>query len=136
MMLQTLSGMLTFVEVCNGNSTELCGGPNRLNMYTTKQAAPVGWNALGCYTDNVNTRTLTTRVFPAGDLTTESCVASCKGAGYYYAGTEYSGECYCGNTFANGGGPAPDGNAGCNMACNGNKTVGLCSLARSPDLQA
>ena len=26
----------------------------------------------------------------------------------------------CGNAFANGGGPAPDGTAGCNMACNGN----------------
>ena len=26
----------------------------------------------------------------------------------------------CGNDIVNGGGPAPDGNAGCNMACDGN----------------
>ena len=26
----------------------------------------------------------------------------------------------CGNSFANGGGPAPDGNIGCNMPCKGN----------------
>jgi glucan 1,3-beta-glucosidase len=26
----------------------------------------------------------------------------------------------CGNAIVNGGGPAPDGNAGCNMACKGN----------------
>ena len=26
----------------------------------------------------------------------------------------------CGNSLQNGGGPAPDGNTGCSMACNGN----------------
>lgn len=26
----------------------------------------------------------------------------------------------CGNAIVNGGSPAPDGSAGCNMACNGN----------------
>ena len=78
------------------------------------------WNALGCYVDNVNgQRTLTNRVFPEGDLTTESCLSG----GFKYAGTEYAGECYCGNAFLNGGGPAPDGNAYCNMPCNGNKQV-------------
>ena len=30
------------------------------------------------------------------------------------------GECYCGNSAQNGGGPAPDGSTGCNMACAGN----------------
>ncbi|KAF2110143.1 hypothetical protein BDV96DRAFT_584443 [Lophiotrema nucula] len=105
--------------VCNGNSTEYCGGPNRLNLYTTRQA-PDGWNVLGCYTDSVNARTLTTGAYPAGTLTTESCLAACRGLNFYYAGTEYAGECYCGNSFSNGGGPAPDGNAQCNMACNGN----------------
>lgn len=56
-------------------------------------------------------------------MTTESCLNACQDSGYLYAGTEYAGECYCGNAFANGGGPAPDGNAGCNMACNGNNEV-------------
>jgi hypothetical protein len=31
----------------------------------------------------------------------------------------------CGNNITNGGGPAPDGNAGCDMACKGN-TVETC----------
>ncbi|KAF2192285.1 copper radical oxidase [Zopfia rhizophila CBS 207.26] len=109
--------------VCNGNATEYCDGPNRLNVYSARQAAPQtpdNWSPIGCYTDNVGARTLTNRQFPAGDMTTELCLAACKSAGYVYAGTEYGGECYCGNSFANGGGPAPDGNAGCNMACNGN----------------
>jgi len=57
------------------------------------------------------------------------------------AGVEYAGECCkfftntksmisriktnyvdCGNSFSNGGGPAPDGTTGCDMACNGNTT--------------
>jgi WSC domain len=104
--------------ICNGNSSEYCGGPNRLNMYTTK-SAPTAWTALGCYTDSVAARTLTTAEYP-GTMTVELCTSACKSAGYIYAGVEYGGECYCGNSFSNGGGPAPDGSAGCNMACAGN----------------
>ncbi|KAF1949918.1 DUF1929-domain-containing protein [Byssothecium circinans] len=109
-------------QECNGNSTEYCGGTNRLNVYTARQISPDTWNAIGCYTDSVGQRTLSVRQFPAGDLTTESCVAACRSAGYFYAGTEYAGECYCDNAFRNGGGPAPDGDVGCNMACLGNRT--------------
>lgn len=80
-------------QVCNGNSTEFCGGPNRLNVYT-KRAAPSGWQAIGCYTDSVAARTLASRQFPAGGMTTESCLAACRSAGnFIYAGTEYGGEC-------------------------------------------
>lgn len=32
----------------------------------------------------------------------------------------YAGECWCGNSAQNGGGPAPDGDAQCNMQCRGN----------------
>lgn len=104
--------------ICNGNSSEYCGGSGRLNMYTTK-SAPTAWTALGCYTDSVAARTLTTAEYP-GTMTVELCTSACKSAGYVYAGVEYGGECYCGNSFSNGGGPAPDGSAGCNMACAGN----------------
>lgn len=81
-------------------------------------------HCVGCYVDSVGARTLATRLFPAGDMTTESCIAACNAGGYVYAGTEYATECYCGNSFANDGGPASDGNVGCNMACAGDSTVG------------
>ena len=37
--------------VCNGNSGEFCGGPNRLNVYTTSATTTPqsGWVSLGCY---------------------------------------------------------------------------------------
>ncbi|KAF2655101.1 copper radical oxidase [Lophiostoma macrostomum CBS 122681] len=107
---------------CKGNASEYCGGPNRLNIYTPRQETTAGWTSLGCYTDSAAARTLTVYVFPPGDLTTKSCQNACQSAGYTLAGTEYAGECYCGNSFSNGGGPAPDGAAGCNMACKGNPT--------------
>ena len=120
---------------CNGNTTEYCGGPNRLNVYSstgtvssssasstpsaTPGAAPAGWQALGCYTDSVNTRTLANAQYLGVPMTWEICTAACASGGYSYSGVEYANECYCDNTIAASGTLAPDGNAGCNMACAG-----------------
>jgi hypothetical protein len=56
-------------------------------------------------------------------MTIAACTSACQAAGYILAGCEYAGECWCGNTFANGGTVAPptaDGLSGCSMQCNGN----------------
>ena len=115
---------------CAGNSSEVCGGGNRLTVFYNGKGGPVvnpgppGWGALGCYTD-AGTRTLTTGMGVAGGaskMTVALCTAACQGAGYSLAGVEYADECYCGNTFSNGGGPAPDGASGCNMVCAGNSS--------------
>jgi hypothetical protein len=103
---------------CSGEAGETCGGADRLNVY----AAGPAWVQLGCYSDQTYSRTLTTVGTYSGLLTIEKCLASCAAAGFVYAGMEYSEECHCGNTFSNGGGPAPDGNAGCTWTCNGNTT--------------
>jgi hypothetical protein len=99
------------------------------------------WNFLGCYTDNVSGRALLNgEAVPGGTsaMTNEVCQSTCLAAGFLIAGTEYGGECCkflfqenmapiefdyflgCGNSIVNGGSLAPDGSAGCNMACNGN----------------
>lgn len=105
---------------CKGNSAEICGGPNRLSLYTP---AALGWQSMGCYTDSVQVRSLGHAVQITGGggaMTIELCQGACVAAGFKLAGAEYSGECYCDNTIQNGGKPATDGR--CNMACNGNKT--------------
>jgi hypothetical protein len=106
---------------CNGNATQNCGGPNRLNVfeYTPATNVPVvpTWEYLGCYSDNVNARSLRFGVNVAGQNGHESCQAACLNAGYPFSGTEYSAECYCDTAISNGGGPAADGEAGCNMPC-------------------
>jgi len=122
---------------CAGNSGETCGGPNRLDLYsygastttTTSSAAgstaTSGWSYRGCYTDSVSARTLANALGVTGGpsvMTVELCQSTCHSAGYSLAGVEYSDECYCDNQLENGGGPAPDGNAQCNMKCDGSST--------------
>lgn len=58
----------------------------------------------------------------SANMTNAACQAACQASRYTLAGTEYSGECYCDNQLRNGGGLAPDGDAKCNMNCNGNQT--------------
>jgi hypothetical protein len=77
----------------------------------------------GCYTDVVQNRTLAIGMaVPGGaaNMTVENCQNACHAAKYTLAGVEYSAECYCDNQLEHGGGPAPDGNAQCDMTCNGN----------------
>ncbi|KAG4437093.1 hypothetical protein IFR05_007427 [Cadophora sp. M221] len=135
---------------CQGNATQQCGGPNRLSLFrygisaspgatsssvpsastsvsptgsgaTTTTSATPSWNYLGCYVDSVGSRTLNNQIYGNGDImTTDLCQSQCKKAGYTLSGVEYGGECYCDSALRNGGGPAPDGSAGCNKACNGN----------------
>src|ERR1700738_3050388 len=99
---------------CAGNSAEICGGPNRLDLYsfgggsvastttaaptsktttsaapTTTSTGPKKWNLLGCYTDSVSARTLTwAQTIPNGPntLTVEICQGLCHNAGYTFAG--------------------------------------------------
>jgi len=67
--------------------------------------------------DTVGKRTLTGSTFASGSLTNTQCVQFCASKGNYYAGTEYSQECFCANFLQNGGAAAAD--ADCNMACAG-----------------
>jgi hypothetical protein len=49
-------------------------------------------------------------------MSAASCTTACAASNFKYAGTEYGGECYCGNTLDNGH-TQEDG--GCDMQCNG-----------------
>jgi hypothetical protein len=115
---------------CNGNSSEFCGGSSRINIYDFNRTvvpeilAARSWNSLGCYTDSVAARTLSVVMQVTGgadSMTAEACQMACNAAGYTFAGVEYAAECFCDNSIKNGG-PAPDGDANCNMACKGDAT--------------
>lgn len=56
-----------------------------------------GFQYAGCFKD-ADERVLSGAVRPdIGKVSNEKCVAHCKEAGFLLAGTEYGGECYCGN---------------------------------------
>lgn len=69
--------------------------------------------------DNVVDRTLPFQVGVTGN-TPDICTSACYNAGYSLAGTEYSAECWCGNSI--GGSGAPASTADCNMPCTGDNT--------------
>ncbi|KAL0953113.1 hypothetical protein HGRIS_004382 [Hohenbuehelia grisea] len=83
------------------------------------RAVPPGWQALGCYTDNAQARTLAATSTTQNTLTTESCVAFCQAGGYTYAGTEFGKQCYCDYAIQNTGTRTANQNE-CNSACAGN----------------
>ncbi|KAL8931128.1 MAG: hypothetical protein Q9208_000232 [Pyrenodesmia sp. 3 TL-2023] len=129
--------------LCGGNQTQYCGGANRIEMYGLNASIPVptstptnpttpttptggpsnaasigAWDYLGCYTEATAGRALSGKLnpVPGATLTNKLCAAACSGFNYF--GTEYSGECYCGDTLGAGAVLATDG--GCSMTCNGN----------------
>ncbi|KAJ7513073.1 galactose oxidase [Mycena galericulata] len=114
-------------SACTGNPAESCGGALRLNVFWSGAPRPsppsipasVGqWEALGCYSDNVDGRALPNGVNVVGEVTLESCTAACFSAGMPLAGAEFADQCFCGTAIGNGG--APQAASACNMACQGN----------------
>jgi hypothetical protein len=68
-------------EAPSSNSTETVGG----------------FKYAGCFKDSA-ARALTGDILPnLGAMSNEKCVTHCKSRGFALAGTEYGGQCYCGN---------------------------------------
>ncbi|KAL2884432.1 hypothetical protein SGCOL_000379 [Colletotrichum sp. CLE4] len=98
---------------CSGDSTEACGGSDRISVFTNGVAAPV---------IDPGPRLLSYRAgVAAGDLKMSvlQCTNACQAAGYSLAGVEYSSECYCDSQLRNTGSSGFDG---CNMLCSGNSS--------------
>ena len=126
---------------CNGNATQICGGPNRLSVFvfgngnvTTAPSAtatattpaptivatalPTGWAYRGCYSEGTEGRALLNQQPDSQSNTVENCVATCVGLSYGIAGLEFGAQCFCDNFVHNGAAAAAESD--CNMACPGN----------------
>lgn len=57
-------------------------------------------------------------MYTAANMTNQVCESLCEGYSYY--GTEYSTECFCGDSISNGANHVP--NSACDMACGGDST--------------
>jgi hypothetical protein len=109
---------------CQGNTDETCGGADAIGIFAYLPPAAdthpdVGFTYQGCYTDNTTARTLTTQI-QLHTITIETCVQSCMYAGHQYAGLEYYDQCFCGDSFSNGG--VPDLEDLCNYPCHADTT--------------
>ncbi|ATY61133.1 WSC domain protein [Cordyceps militaris CM01] len=76
-----------------------------------------GFKYAGCFKDTSN-RALNGKVRPnIGSMSNEKCVAECKKLGFSAAGTEYGGQCYCGNELESS---ERLEESACNAACEDN----------------
>lgn len=80
-------------------------------------SAPDGAPYLGCYADTP-ARLLPEKIISEDDMTAARCAVNCEG--YAYFGTQWSRECYCGNTAP--GEDAKAAESDCNMPCAGDAT--------------
>ncbi|KAL2072787.1 hypothetical protein VTL71DRAFT_12130 [Oculimacula yallundae] len=70
-----------------------------------------------CYADNVNgVRSLSGASTNSNTMTNAVCRTYCTNLGFAYSGTEYSSECFCGNTLPT------VASSSCNMACSAAST--------------
>lgn len=82
--------------------------------------APSGWTYVGCAAEPFSGRLLPLQIANTSTNTHNSCTASCSAAGYAYAGMEFGGECYCGNSAGSSSAPLNILNDGrCSTACSG-----------------
>lgn len=111
----TLSGAADYVIAaactmpCAGNSSEICGGEARINIYSngtpsqlsapgqpdsvTDAAANVDYDYYNCYSEATSSRALSAKSYSdTVNMTLESCASFC--SGYQYFGVEYSQVCY------------------------------------------
>ncbi|KAJ7792251.1 glyoxal oxidase N-terminus-domain-containing protein [Mycena olivaceomarginata] len=108
-----------------GESTQHCGGGNRLSIYSTPQTTspsgptlPAGWSYVACTQEPTDGgRLLAGYSFSSASLTVESCISTCKSRGFSYAGMEHADECYCGTGYSVPAVKAPE--TDCSMACAG-----------------
>ncbi|CZS94127.1 uncharacterized protein RAG0_04170 [Rhynchosporium agropyri] len=99
---------------CSGRSSQTCGGPNVLNLYSKTAATPPvaagpapvpspsagTYSYVACYADQNGGRTLAINKSPINSV--EACVTACSNSGYRYAGVEYRNECWCDNAIRTG----------------------------------
>lgn len=101
---------------CSGDSTQTCGGNNRLNLFG-KISKP--YYPHGCYTEADGRRALNGAVVFDSAMTYDMCARFCiTTRGYSLFGLEFGKECYCGNELI-GSLPVL---SGCTMACSGDST--------------
>ncbi|KAJ4473942.1 WSC domain-containing protein [Lentinula lateritia] len=119
---------------CNGDPTQTCGGPNRIDVYwngdfyTPSSPATLSrsyWSYGGCFEDSPSQRTLSAQEAAYGGVTPATCADACAFNGYTVMGTEYGGECWCGNST---GAAAQVPDTECAMTCSADRDY-LCGDA-------
>ncbi|TVY38355.1 WSC domain-containing protein [Lachnellula occidentalis] len=123
-------------QICGGNGIGSGAGGSYISLFadargfsgnvtTTPPSGPSvnpgvgGYTSIGCYTEGTNGRALSQQLNPTSK-TVANCVSACSAGNYKFAGMEYGGECWCGNSISNGA--SPTSATDCSMTCADNGT--------------
>jgi hypothetical protein len=111
---------------CSGSPSQLCGAANRLTLFksdiiSTPPTNPpiLNYTYSGCYTDDVNARILSDSFLLDGEMSVEKCAGFCNGSRWF--GTEYGGECYCGEVLEPEGSVDKVVEGECGFVCGGDE---------------
>ncbi|KAG8526806.1 uncharacterized protein KY384_008235 [Bacidia gigantensis] len=94
-----------------GGSSSTSGGGNPASVSITNGDT---WTYQGCYSDLVPDRNVRALGTWGTGATSTDCATHCVGAGFSISGTEYGGQCFCGNALKQSK-KLDDGQ--CNMRC-------------------
>ena len=112
---------------CAGNQYEYCGAGNRLSLYLDDEKEIVeprhpptvgSYEFLGCRTEVPEVRALPDAILARNNMTNDMCADFCDG--YTFFGTEYGGECFCGNVLNEESEEVDESE--CGMVCGGAST--------------
>jgi hypothetical protein len=113
---QSASGQTGSGQSCSSGS----GSPDSTSNATS--LVP-GWTSAGCWSDSSSDRVLSGIEFAnvgQHSVTNTKCIQYCAAKGYSVAGTEFGGQCFCGNQLASSSTELEDSE--CDMPCEGDST--------------
>jgi hypothetical protein len=84
---------------CTVDASTPCGGPSANSVYAPSSFVSLDPAPLGCFTDNGTDRDLPYPAYNSSYNTTQACAADCAYHGFLYAGTQYSRQCFCGDSY-------------------------------------
>ena len=97
-------------------STSSASSITNVTSVPSNVTLPAGWKAVGCYSDNLNPRSLGFNGWWGVPVTSSGCANFCNNQGYTFAGTENAGQCFCGDELVQS---TQQPSSDCNMACKG-----------------
>lgn len=120
----TLTSLSDCSYSCPGEASESCGAGARILLSEYSAPLKSTWTTLGCYKDVFPSKDRTLRepqvVF--GQLTVDSCRATCAAKQYKYSGVENGGECWCGDSIQSPSDNVPVAMTDCSYNCPGNSS--------------
>ena len=103
--------------ILSSTSSKTTSTSSKTTSSSSSAPSATGFSYFGCYTEGTEVRALSSAsLVNYTTMTVEMCESFC--STYTYAGLEYGGECWCGNSFGAGSVVAPE--TDCSFACGGN----------------